>query len=319
MAEEFYPVPENPEYNAAAIRKIQDTDPVQASTIINPVVQQMISNTHAVKKQADQNDQNFRTMTTEVYNPEATYNAGAYCIHNGKLYKAQVNISEPEAWTESHWIVTSVGEELQELDAALSNKVSVEGGTIADTLNNAVLPGRWTVAVPSDVPGNPIQSQYETLYGFLDVFLQSTEQWILQVFSQNGSEIGEGNVYFRKNLNNSGWTKWYLFAIASPPQEYNLSLAEGITTTQHCVYYKNQFDEVSVRGVANGDIINGTIIATLPVGFRPAYAMELPATFAADGDRPAGTISVNTDGTIRAQVVSSSFAVIFSASFIAEN
>ena len=38
-----------------AIRKIQDTDPVRASTIVNPVVQQMITNTHAVKLQADQN------------------------------------------------------------------------------------------------------------------------------------------------------------------------------------------------------------------------------------------------------------------------
>lgn len=55
MAEEFYTVPESPEYNAAAIRKIQDTDPVRASTIVNPVVQQMITNTHAVKLQADQN------------------------------------------------------------------------------------------------------------------------------------------------------------------------------------------------------------------------------------------------------------------------
>ena len=55
MAEEFYTVPESPEYNAEAIRKIQDTDPVRASTIVNPVVQQMITNTHAVKLQADQN------------------------------------------------------------------------------------------------------------------------------------------------------------------------------------------------------------------------------------------------------------------------
>lgn len=55
MAEEFYTVPESPEYNAASIRKIQDTDPVRASTIVNPVVLQMIANTHAVKKQADQN------------------------------------------------------------------------------------------------------------------------------------------------------------------------------------------------------------------------------------------------------------------------
>ena len=55
MAEEFYQLPESLEYNAEAIRKIQDTDPVRASTIINPVVLQMIVNTHVVKKQADQN------------------------------------------------------------------------------------------------------------------------------------------------------------------------------------------------------------------------------------------------------------------------
>ena len=114
-----------------------------------------------------------------------------------------------------------------------------------------------------------------------------------------------------------GWSGWVKQSTAEPPQEYDLPLAEGITTTQRCVYHKNQFSEVSVRGIASGNIVNGVLIATLPVGFRPAYTLEYPATFAADGDRPAGTISVGTDGTIRAQVVSSSFAVIFSASFIA--
>lgn len=36
MAEEFYTVPESPEYNAAAIRKIQDTDPVRAKHDCKP-------------------------------------------------------------------------------------------------------------------------------------------------------------------------------------------------------------------------------------------------------------------------------------------
>ena len=139
---------------------------------------------------------------------------------------------------------------------------------------------------------------------------------IVELYS--GAAQGHQEIYYNTyNPNDSKWKGWALIATANPPQEYDLPLAEGITTTQHCVYYKNQFDEVSVRGVANGSIINSTIIATLPAGFRPAHAMELPATFAADGDRPAGTISVNPDGTIRAQVESVSFAVIFSASFIA--
>lgn len=53
MVEEFYPVPENPEYNADTIRKIQDTDPVRASTILNPLIEHLIENTAAVKKMTD--------------------------------------------------------------------------------------------------------------------------------------------------------------------------------------------------------------------------------------------------------------------------
>lgn len=55
MAEEYYTLPEAPVYNAEEIRKIQDSDPVRASTIVNPVVERLIENTHAVKLQADDN------------------------------------------------------------------------------------------------------------------------------------------------------------------------------------------------------------------------------------------------------------------------
>ena len=151
------------------------------------------------------------------------------------------------------------------------------------------------------------------------LFVESTGAWGNQGRKQTYTAYDTGETYIRVITGNVGdvWTDWEKIATATPPQEYNLPLAEGITTTQRCVYYKDQFDEVIVKGVANGNIANGVLIATLPVGFRPAYALEYPATFAADGDRPAGTISVDIDGTIHAQVVSSSFAVIFSVSFIA--
>ena len=55
MAEEYYSLPEAPVYNAGEIRKIQDSDPVRASTVVNPVVEQLIENTHAVKLKADDN------------------------------------------------------------------------------------------------------------------------------------------------------------------------------------------------------------------------------------------------------------------------
>lgn len=47
-----YEVPENPTYDAN-IRKLEDTDPASASTIFNPLIQQLVTNTHAVKKAVD--------------------------------------------------------------------------------------------------------------------------------------------------------------------------------------------------------------------------------------------------------------------------
>ena len=46
----IYDIPENPVYNAE-IRALQDSDPASASAVLNPLVQRLIENTHAVKQQ----------------------------------------------------------------------------------------------------------------------------------------------------------------------------------------------------------------------------------------------------------------------------
>lgn len=48
-----YDIPANPTYNTA-IRKLEDTDPASATSIFNPLIQQLINNTHAVKKSVDE-------------------------------------------------------------------------------------------------------------------------------------------------------------------------------------------------------------------------------------------------------------------------
>ena len=48
----IYDIPENPVYNAE-IRALQDSDPASASAVLNPLVQRLIENTHAVKQQAN--------------------------------------------------------------------------------------------------------------------------------------------------------------------------------------------------------------------------------------------------------------------------
>lgn len=50
--DEIYTIPENPEYSES-IRKLQNEDPVDASSIINPLVERLIENTAAVWKRAE--------------------------------------------------------------------------------------------------------------------------------------------------------------------------------------------------------------------------------------------------------------------------
>ena len=186
------------------------------------------------------------------------------------------------------------------IDAALANKVSINLGTISDTLNNAVLPGRWTVAVPSDAPGNPIQYPGGVLFGFLDVYAQST--WLMQVFSPAGTGEDAGYMYIRKNISNTGWTDWYRFATATPPQEYSLPLSANVSPTTVIggtknSYYKNQFGEVTISLGVDGTITNGMTLFTLPEGYRPSGNVAF-ACYATDGTGVAipAFILVGTNG-----------------------
>ena len=73
---------------------------------------------------------------------------------------------------------------------------------------------------------------------------------------------------------------WIQLATATPPEGYNLSLSDGISVQEglSAVYSKDQFGRVVVHGNLVGQMQNGSVIATLPAGFRPIYTLEMPAT-----------------------------------------
>ncbi len=71
-----YEVPENPTYNAN-IRKLEDTDPASASTIFNPLIQQIVTNTHAVKKSVDSLNDSANTAANETKAVAAAAKAAA--------------------------------------------------------------------------------------------------------------------------------------------------------------------------------------------------------------------------------------------------
>lgn len=106
MAEEFYQLPESPVYNAETIRKIQDTDPVRASTIVNPVISRLIENTHAVKKLADKAQQEAASAAAaEEYNngsTELVFHCAAEAYHIETEDKIYLYLYATQATTESH-------------------------------------------------------------------------------------------------------------------------------------------------------------------------------------------------------------------------
>ena len=117
MAEEFYTVPESPEYNAAAIRKIQDTDPVRASTIVNPVVQQMINNTHAVKKQADQNGQSAAAAAEAAENADEKATEALEAARNAAQVAAQAGTDASNALTAADAALEAITKLAHTIDA----------------------------------------------------------------------------------------------------------------------------------------------------------------------------------------------------------
>lgn len=95
-----------------------------------------------------------------------------------------------------------------------------------------------------------------------------------------------------------------------------MPLSDGISVQGglSAVYSKNQFGEVVVRGDLVGQMQNGSVIATLPAGFRPIYTFEMPATC----DFTAGRIQVNSAGEIRViSQLSECSSLCFLAVFVA--
>lgn len=101
----------------------------------------------------------------------------------------------------------------------------------------------------------------------------------LEVTGNNGTVYvarnrDSGNIYSRQSLNGSFWP-WVKLATATPPQEYDLPLAEGWTSQIRgsCRYAITQENVVVVTFKAVHSAATpastDTMIATLPDGFRP--------------------------------------------------
>lgn len=114
---------------------------------------------------------------------------------------------------------------------------------------------------------------------------------------QNGAQevfYTDGERYWRKAVNDSV-SPWYPVAAATPPQEYDLPLADGIGSSAK--YSKDQFGRVQLRGWITGATDN-SVLATLPAGFRPASRAHFIQAIYSASQCGIARVAIETDGTI---------------------
>ena len=117
-------------------------------------------------------------------------------------------------------------------------------------------------------------------------------EWTLYLFNTTAREV-------ICNFTVSGeWIGWISLATATPPQEYDLPMANEIPTGT-CFYSKTQDGVVTIRGYLNNIMIPGNVvvIATLPSGFRPHSLTIVPCYIKyTDGSKLLTHINIDQNG-----------------------
>lgn len=106
------------------------------------------------------------------------------------------------------------------------------------------------------------------------------ENTILQLFFG----VSVGKIFWRRriHISENPWSNWFPLANATPPQEFDLPLAEGVSAVSSA-YWKDQFGVVTGHFnvlVSSSQTGSSPVIATLPEGFRPSRQANATAVVA---------------------------------------
>ena len=270
----------------------------QTEIVVNGVVTEVTEFDHTAQEIDDSVDRAMLSLlavaAAAAYDPEGSYAVGDYCTYRGKLRKCSSAIPSGETWTESHWTTTTVAAEMEELSSQLSNRLRLPIAIPANAdLNNYITPGMYYCDVDATVES--VQNCPTTHAFSLFVEIGAASEVVQTLKTWHDGNGYKTTVYVRSKYPEWG-AGWQKLATATPPEGYNLPLSDGISVQDglSAVYNKNQFGEVVVHGDLVGQMQNGSVIATLPAGFRPIYTLEMPATC----DFTAGRIQVNSAGEI---------------------
>ena len=119
---------------------------------------------------------------------------------------------------------------------------------------------------------------------------------------QDAVSASENKRAYRMRYDTTTWTDWTIIATTTPPQAYDLPLAEGMTAHGETTYRKTQEGIVILNIAINRnavEIVNSSPIATLPVGFRPKHIVCFGASLQGSVSQESCAVSIATDGVVR--------------------
>ena len=208
---------------------------------------------------------------------------------------------------------------------------ALPGGAIDLSLSNKA---DKACALPSGTDLNNVTDPNEYACEFDDLYLnfpvvtnaysfsvhKTTSYALYQVFRPFHIDA----IYFRRKYYD-GWHDWIQIATATPPTDYDLPLASGITATEGGCFYSKTQDGivnlvVSCKKETDG-LVSGSIIATLPVDVRPAReAVTNAFAITSDNTTYGCSIRIWPSGEIKIWVpVTNINQVGFQISFVAGN
>ena len=143
--------------------------------------------------------------------------------------------------------------------------------------------------------------------------------------SKDGTEVAalrfnESKVQLQKSAEGN---KMINLATATPPEEYDLPLAEGVTAIVPASYWKTQEGIVFVAGWVQGAAISMTV-ATLPAGYRPKRVKQFTVPQSTDADKDdTARIEISASGAIILKAISNEARIAdglsLCCSFVAAN
>ena len=290
------------------------------------------------------------TSIAAAYDSESAYAKGDYCVKDGLLYKASVDIESPEAWNEDHWSAVNI------MTQVVNTSQVGEPNGVATLDENGRLPEEQLTPItgeniptsasdPTSISSQlsnkvsvtfPSPTSLDALLALRNAFsavippatdMPYLDYWNCIVWSdtrESTEEYYSRVVYASPANKNDLWKlvvtngskfSWVRLTDNTPPQVRNLTLQSGFTADGDCTFFITQESEVFLTGGASGTLAanQDTQIGTLPADACPAAQRRRPAVTNAG---PA-YIDIHTDGTVWAHPFAAASQCWFDCSFVA--